>query len=163
MERKVDTLVKSHDTLAQVLTRIEMQMNHQERQKGTLPSQSVANPRNSSQAHLAQEDHMSQCNLIHTLRSGKQVDNQVSTPSSSKQAFTSPNHTSPQLDSDNTKKDKSAENMHKPIAPYPNRLKNKQGAQMDKVREIFNQVKINVPLLDAIQQVPSYTKFLKDM
>jgi len=34
---------------------------------------------------------------------------------------------------------------------------------MEKIREIFNQVKINVPLLDAIQQVPSYAKFLKDM
>ena len=33
MKRKVDTLVKSHDTLAQVLTRIEMQMNQQERQR----------------------------------------------------------------------------------------------------------------------------------
>ena len=29
---------------------------------------------------------------------------------------------------------------------------------MDKVCEIFNQVKINVPLLDAIQQVPIYAK-----
>jgi len=28
---------------------------------------------------------------------------------------------------------------------------------------MFNQVKINVPLLDAIQQVSSYVKFLKDM
>ena len=28
---------------------------------------------------------------------------------------------------------------------------------------MFNQVQINVPLLDAIQQVPSYAKFLKDM
>ena len=34
---------------------------------------------------------------------------------------------------------------------------------MEKIREIFNQVKINVPLLDAIQQVPSYAKFLNDM
>jgi len=34
---------------------------------------------------------------------------------------------------------------------------------MDKIIEIFNQVKINMPLLDAIQQVPSYAKFLKDM
>jgi len=34
---------------------------------------------------------------------------------------------------------------------------------MDKAPEIFNQVKINIPLLDAIQQVPSYVKFLKDM
>ena len=34
---------------------------------------------------------------------------------------------------------------------------------MDKIIEIFNQVKINVLLLDAIQQVLSYAKFLKDM
>jgi len=34
---------------------------------------------------------------------------------------------------------------------------------MDKIIEIFNQVKINVPLLDAIQQISSYIKFLKDM
>ena len=34
---------------------------------------------------------------------------------------------------------------------------------MDKIIQIFNQVKINMPLLDAIQQVPSYAKFLKDM
>ena len=34
---------------------------------------------------------------------------------------------------------------------------------MKKIIEIFNQVKINVPLLDSIQQVLSYTKFFKDM
>ena len=28
---------------------------------------------------------------------------------------------------------------------------------------MFNQVKLNVPFLDAIQQVPGYAKFLKDM
>jgi len=32
-----------------------------------------------------------------------------------------------------------------------------------KILKIFNQVKINIPFLDAIQQVPSYAKFLKDM
>jgi len=54
--------------------------------------------------------------------------------------------------------------VYKPILPFPNRLKkNKKNAQMDTIIEIFNQVKINVPLLDAIQQVPSYAKFLKDM
>ena len=41
------------------------------------------------------------------------------------------------LNSDNTKKDKSDENVHKPITPYPNRLKNKQSAQVNKVCEIF--------------------------
>ena len=34
---------------------------------------------------------------------------------------------------------------------------------MDKIIEIFNQVKINVLLLDAIQQVSSYAKFLNDI
>ena len=34
---------------------------------------------------------------------------------------------------------------------------------MEKILEMFNQVKINVTLLDAIQQVPLYAKFLKDM
>jgi len=34
---------------------------------------------------------------------------------------------------------------------------------MEKVHGIFNQVKINIPLPNAIQQVPRYTKFLKDM
>ena len=34
---------------------------------------------------------------------------------------------------------------------------------MEKILEMFNQVKLNVPLLDVIQQVLSYAKFLKDM
>jgi len=34
---------------------------------------------------------------------------------------------------------------------------------MKKILEMFNKVKLNVPLLDAIQQVPAYAKFLKDM
>jgi len=34
---------------------------------------------------------------------------------------------------------------------------------MEKILEMFNQVKINASLLDAIQQVPSYAIFLKDM
>jgi len=32
---------------------------------------------------------------------------------------------------------------------------------MEKIREMFNQVQINVLLLDGIQQVPLYAKFLK--
>jgi len=32
---------------------------------------------------------------------------------------------------------------------------------MEKIFEIFNQVKINIHLLDAIQHVPSYVKSLR--
>jgi len=52
-----------------------------ERQEGTLPSQPVMNPRNSQQAHLAENQSLNQCNDFHALRSENKVDNQVSTPS----------------------------------------------------------------------------------
>ena len=68
-------------------------------------------------------------------------------------ASTSSNPSPPKFDE--SEKDKSTSHVHQPISPFPNRLKNKQNPHMDKIIEIFNQVKINVPLLDAIQQVPS--------
>ena len=53
--------------------------------------------------------------------------------------------------SDESEKDKPTSQVHKSIVPFSNRLKNnKQNAHMDKIIEIFNPVKINVPLLDAI-------------
>ena len=134
-----------------------------ERQKGTLPSQPITNPRNSQQAHLAEDSSLNQCNAVHTLRSGKRVDNQVSTPThpirhNHNQASTSSNPNP--SNSEESEKDKSTSQVHQPIVPFPNRLKNnKQNPHMDKIIEIFNQVKINVSLLDAIQQVPSYAKF----
>ena len=60
----------------QVISRLEGQMSQltntkSERSKRTLPSQLVSNPRNSSQDHVAQEDTMNQCNVVHTLQLGK--------------------------------------------------------------------------------------------
>ena len=137
-----------------------------ERQKSTLPSQPIMNPRN-SQAHLVEDQSLNQCNAVHTLRSGKKVDNQVSTPPNPSPHNHTPASTSSNpkpSKSDESETDKSTSPVYKPIVPFPNRLKNnKQNPHMDKIIEIFNQVKINVPLLDAIQQVPSYAKFLKDM
>jgi len=110
------------------------------RPQGTLPSQAVTNPRNSSQAHMAQEATMNQCNEAHTLRSGKQVDNQVSMP---------PDPT-PSSSTPSTSEYKSAEQGHKPTTPFLNRFRSNNNAQVDKILVIFNQVKINVPLLNAI-------------
>ena len=39
----------------------------------------------------------------------------------------------------------------------------KKNAQFAEILEVFKQVQINIPFLDAIQQVPSYVKFLKDL
>ncbi|WP_340057483.1 hypothetical protein, partial [Corynebacterium parakroppenstedtii] len=53
-------------------------------------------------------------------------------------------------------------------APFPQCLDtpsrfNKKAASMEAMMDVFKQVKINLPLLEAIKQVPSYAKFLKDL
>ena len=70
---------------SQAIFGLEVQMSQlasspSKRPKGTLPNQPLMNPKTSSQAHLAKDQQLNQCNVVHTLRSGKQVDNQVSMP-----------------------------------------------------------------------------------
>ena len=53
-----------------------------------------------------------------------------------------------------------------PKAPFPKALElplEKKNLKMNEMLELFKQVQINLPLLDAIKQVPSYAKFLKDL
>jgi hypothetical protein len=64
--------------------------------------------------------------------------------------------------------DPNSEIPYVPRAPFPERLKapshfGKQGEKIQAKIEVFKQVKIDIPLIDAIQQVPAYTKFLKDL
>jgi len=60
--------------MGHAISRLEGQMSQlasfiSERHRGTLPSQPITNPKNYSLAHMAQEDPMNQCNMVHTLRS----------------------------------------------------------------------------------------------
>jgi hypothetical protein len=51
-----------------------------------------------------------------------------------------------------------------PKAPYPERLQAlKNGGKLEDILEVFKQVQINIPFFYAIQQIPSYAKFLKDL
>ena len=53
---------------------------------------------------------------------------------------------------------------HIPPAPYPHRLRAlKKVNNRSEIYELFKQVKLNIPLLDAIKQIPSYAKFLNDL
>ena len=53
---------------------------------------------------------------------------------------------------------------YKPPPPFPQSLitKNKAINQAE-ILEVLRQVKVNIPLLDMIKQVPTYAKFLKDL
>ncbi|KAL4302375.1 hypothetical protein GQ457_10G014550 [Hibiscus cannabinus] len=52
----------------------------------------------------------------------------------------------------------------RPPPPFPQRMKKqKQDYQFKKFFDILKQVHINMPLVEALQQMPNYAKFLKDM
>ena len=52
---------------------------------------------------------------------------------------------------------------YKPPPPFPQSLRTKKKAiNQAEILEVLRQVKVNIPLLDMIKQVPTYAKFLKD-
>ena len=71
--------------------------------------------------------------------------------------------------SQNTKSQNNDSNESEPVAyvpkaPYPQRLAPiKKGTQYSDILEVFKQVSINIPFLDAIKHVLAYAKFLKDL
>jgi len=109
LERAMETLSKTEALMMnshnQAINRLKVQISQltnslSEGQKGAIPRQPLTNPKNSFLIHEAQEPN--QCNVVHILRSRKQVDNQVSSPlvtiqqkSNSTEASTSANPIQP--------------------------------------------------------------------
>ncbi|XP_048227305.1 LOW QUALITY PROTEIN: uncharacterized protein LOC125369336 [Ricinus communis] len=53
---------------------------------------------------------------------------------------------------------------HTPLPHFPRRLaKPKEDEQEKEILDTFRKVEINIPLLDAIKQIPKYAKFLKEL
>jgi hypothetical protein len=90
--------------------------------------------------------------ILNPFRSGKVIDNKVETE---KEVEAPPTK-------DTTSK-KVIEREYVTLPPFPQRLvKPKKGKQLLDVFETLKKVEINIHLLDAIKQIPSYAKFLKD-
>jgi hypothetical protein len=106
--------------------------------------------------------------VVVTLRSGKQVDNQVVHPEENPAAQEGQGSRSVEKrDAELSTLAPTIETPPRsfiPKAPFPDRLlAPKKGRKFEDILEVFKQVQINIPFLDAIQQVPSYAKFLKDL
>jgi hypothetical protein len=165
-EVKNATMVNSQ-TIAKMEVQLGQMANHLgEREKGKLPSQPVPNPKlqctgESSYAH--KQEHVQ---AIISLRSGRQVDNQVGLSEENlvaeqerRSGGTKEKDVEP-----STATDETPPMLFIPKLPYPDRLlAPKKGGKFEDILEVFKQVQINIPFLDAIQQVPSYAKFLKDL
>ncbi|XP_052297041.1 uncharacterized protein LOC127902243 [Citrus sinensis] len=133
------------DTLAKIASALTIQ------EKGKFPAQPQPNPK------IQQNPPTDQVKSVITLRSGKVVDRPMPEPY------------------ENDKNSKGKEGLNEltpseeitsvpPEPPFPHALnKPKKSNHSSEIYEIFKQVKVNIPLLDAIKQVPSYAKFLKDL
>lgn len=165
----------------QSIARLEAEMGQianslSRREEGRLPSQTVSNPKGQYEVEHAQasDTYHEQAKAAIILRSGRDVETRPKEDKAKEKP--SPNKSK---DSGNEKVSKSkeaippissssAEPSYSPKAPFPTCINSpppfhKKDVNQENMLEVFKQVKINLPLLDAIKQIPSYAKFLKDL
>ncbi|XP_021801421.1 uncharacterized protein LOC110745609, partial [Prunus avium] len=173
-EQEVASLKQSQSVLEKSQSKFEVQLgqiattlNRLERTQGQFPSQTEANPRNHDQVQA-----------ITTLRSGKVIDNKIGnseiTDKEEDEVVTKPGQQLDQQSEDSLKSDSHAESVnhtlptqnadtHGPL-PFPQRSRQvRNNKYKGDIMEQFKKVQINIPLLEAIKQIPSYAKFLKDI
>ena len=103
---------------------------------------------------------MDKVQAIITLRSGKEIEQPGHKPASmtKEKEDMEPEHII--INEDSMKKSMPPP----PPPPFLQALRGKKKAsKQEGILEVLRQVKVNIPLLDMIKQVPTYVKFLKDL
>ena len=127
-------------------------------EKGKFPSQTQQNPRGLHEVSSSSEPNsrMDEVKAIITLRNGKELKQPA--PEAVKKSQEA-EETEPEevVIKQNAKKNSTP-------PPFPQALKAKKKAiNQAEMLEVLRQVKVNIPLLDMIKQVPTYAKFLMDL
>ncbi|XP_042964714.1 uncharacterized protein LOC122298937 [Carya illinoinensis] len=141
------------------LTKLNTTLSAQE--KGKFPFQPQPNPQvqiSAIESSSSSEANVRTWKAVITLRSGKEVETLGNEAGKKGESSIS------NAQGKNSNVDVSLEPKVTPPAPFPQRLvplhKDKHHAE---ILDIFKQVRINIPLLDAIEKIPTYAKFLKDL
>ena len=144
------TMNKKFDDLQYSITNINKLLEGQER--GRFPSQTLPNPKGIHEVGSG----MDEVKSIITLRSGKEVDQPLPKPVEESRQGEKMQPENILLEDDTMK--------YRIPPPFPQALKGKKKeTQQAGMLEVLRQVKVNIPLLDLINQVPAYAKFLKDL
>ena len=124
--------------------------------RGIFPSQTLPNPKGVHEIGSSRNSRLDEVKAIITLRSGKEIEQPVpmTAQETEKEKEAEPERIT--ISEDSVKK-----NMP-PLFPQALRSKKKIPNQAE-IWEVLRQVKVNIPLLDMIKQVPTYAKFLKDL
>ena len=152
-------------------------MDNFQQEKEKLPSQTIQNPQGQNSVGISSRNDVNfeHCKAVTTLRSGKTIDKTIQPKEFSKDT-TKYFRNEPPRDDDVSNKPhipttdvgdvepKKEKANCAPPAPYPHRLRApKKLNNHSEIYELFKQVKVNIPLLDAINKTPSYAKFMKDL
>ena len=131
-----------------------------ERQPGSLPSNSEINPRRDGNEHVKAV----------TLRSGKDLETKgkssvIGEVEAEKVIQPGQNDdTNKEQPQEKQPSENSTEAKASLPVPYPQRLKkHKLDKQFTKFMDVFKKLHINIPFADALEQMPSYVKFMKDI
>ncbi|XP_050136167.1 uncharacterized protein LOC126611891 [Malus sylvestris] len=133
---------------------------------GTFPSQTEPNPRGGAD-----------CKAVRVLRFGKSFDNRVENCVRNSRVASQPKTDSGNVENSANLKDSEqhlnsskngadivVDRVYEPPMPYPERLKPKvKDQQLTDFMKTLSKVQINLPLIDAIKNILSYVKFLKDV
>ena len=151
----MQTLTNLTETISKLTTALTIH------EKGKFPAQPEPNPKSQQHPQMGNSgnQNMSQVKSVITLRGGKVVEKHI-------------------VDPRKTSKDFISENMEESVEPLTHEeitnsphippfhqalIKPKKSNHNPEIYKVFKQVKVNIPLLDVIKQVPSYAKFLKDL
>ncbi|XP_031394316.1 uncharacterized protein LOC116205794 [Punica granatum] len=146
--QKTDTMLQNQQAtirnLEVQISQISQQLSN--RPSGSLPSNTEENPKG--------------VNAI-MLRSGKELE------TVNRKAQTQ--EESPEKDKGKQKVEEPRQKslgvkLYVPPVPFPRRLKQQQlDAQFAKFLDVFKKLQINIPFAEALQQMPSYARFMKDL
>ena len=144
--------------LKDTLIKFAYALSFQEKCKfSSQPQQNPKGQYNSSASSFVSQ-HMDQVKSVITLHSGKVIEKTIlelcekddKLISEGKEGF-GPEHCKEKTDSP-------------PVLPFPHAMTKQMKVNYNStIFETFKQVRINISLLDAIKQVPSYANFLKDL
>ena len=155
------------------ITKLTSSMGNFQQEKGKLPSQTIQNPQGQNSVGVSglSDGTFEHCKAVTTLRSGKIIDKTIQPKETIQDVQNEPfgddgvsnKPHAPEADVVDVELEIDKAN-HVPPAPYPHRLRApKKVNNHSEIYHLFKQVKLNIPLLDAIKQIPSYAKFLKDL
>jgi len=151
--QNAQTMADLKDALAKFTYALSFQ------EKGKFPSQPQQNPKGQCNANASSSgsQHMDQVKSVITLRSGKVIQKLTLEPCE-KDELIFEGKEGVECEHCKEKTD------FPPALPFPHAMTKQRKVNHNfEIFESFKQVRINIPLLDAIKQVPFYAKFLKDL